>query len=97
MSNTKETRQESYQAILPKIPNREELILDVLEGRQMTASEVAMELFVCGFFAYYDRVFAAPRLTNLEHKGKVRTVGKRMCERTGRREAVYEKVKEMPQ
>ena len=93
MNDTTETRRESYHATLPKTPRRRELILNALDGRQMTASEIAEELHRLGFIRYYDRNFVAPRLTELEDDGLVRTVGKRMCERTGKREAVYERVK----
>ena len=92
MNDTIETRREAYHAALPKSPSRRELILDSLDGRQMTASEIAEELHRLGFVRYYDRNFVAPRLTELESEGLVHTVGKRICKRTGKREAVYERV-----
>lgn len=39
-SITKETRRESYDAILPKVKKRSRLILETLGDRQMTASEI---------------------------------------------------------
>lgn len=41
---TKETRRQSYDAVLPKREKRCRLILETLGGRQMTASEITEEL-----------------------------------------------------
>ena len=37
---TKETRRQSYDAVLPKREKRCRMILETLGGRQMTASEI---------------------------------------------------------
>ena len=43
-SIAKETRRESYDAILPKVKKRSRLILETLGDRQMTASEITPRL-----------------------------------------------------
>ena len=41
---TKETRRESYDAVLPKVKDRSRLILETLGARSMTVSEITDEL-----------------------------------------------------
>lgn len=45
---TKETRRQSYDAVLPKREKRCRKILETLGGRQMTASEITEELVAAG-------------------------------------------------
>ena len=45
---TRETRRQSYDAVLPKREKRCRLILETLGGRQMTASEITEELVAAG-------------------------------------------------
>ena len=85
---TLETRAEANETI-----NREkryQQILEVLDGRQMTAKEIAVELFKMGKIKDTDRNNTAPRLTELSHKGKVDIIGKKICKYSGKRVAVYE-------
>lgn len=51
---TKETRRQSYDAVLPKREKRCRLILETLGGRQMTASEITEELVAA------DKIAAVP-------------------------------------
>jgi AraC-like DNA-binding protein len=55
---TKETRRESYEAVLPKVTERCRSILRTLDNREMTVSEIAASL---SFFdaAYFCKVFRA--------------------------------------
>ncbi len=88
-NNTKETRRASYDAIKTKRTDRRNLILEMLGGRQLTASELTEELLAKGYIRYYDRNFVAPRLTELKEAGIVETVGKRPCRRTGKNVAIW--------
>lgn len=88
------TRNESYREITQKRTDRSNLILAILGNRAMTVSEIAQELCDRGFTKYYDRNFVAPRLTELKAAGKVETVGKRLCIRTGKNIAVWKRCDE---
>ncbi len=92
MSITEETQRESYENIKPTTGQRRALILEILGDREMTANEIAEELFRRGYIPFYERNFAAPRLTELKTDGKVEVVGKRLCSKTNRTIAVWVKV-----
>lgn len=64
-------------------------ILEVLHGKQMTAKEIAVELYNKGLINDTDRNYTAPRLTELKHMGKVIVVNKKTCQWTGKQVAVY--------
>lgn len=88
-SITKETRRESYDAILPKVKKRSRLILETLGNRQMTASEITEELVAAGKIPYFNRNYVAPRLTELKDIGVLETVGRRKATRSDATEAVW--------
>lgn len=88
-SITKETRRESYEAILPKVKKRSRLILETLGNRQMTASEITEELAASGKIPYFNRNYVAPRLTELKEIGVLKTVGRRKATRSDATEAVW--------
>lgn len=88
-SITKETRRESYDAILPKVKKRSCLILETLGDRQMTASEITEELVAAGKIPYFNRNYVAPRLTELKDIGVLETVGRRKATRSDATEAVW--------
>ena len=88
MDIAKETRHESYETVKPSIMRRHAIILEILGNNEMTATEIAEILYIRGITPFYERNFAAPRLTELKAKGKVETVGKRLCEKTGRKISV---------
>ena len=94
-SITKETRRESYDAILPKVKKRSRLILETLGDRQMTASEITEELVAAGKIPYFNRNYVAPRLTELKDIGVLETVGRRKATRSDATEAVWAR-KEQP-
>ena len=94
-SITKETRRESYDAILPKVKKRSRLILETLGDRQMTASEITEELVAAGKIPYFNRNYVAPRLTELKDIGVLETVGRRKATRSDATEAVWAR-KELP-
>ena len=63
---TRETRRQSYDAVLPKREKRCRLILETLGAREMTASEIIEELVAAGEIPYFNRNYVAPRLDHLE-------------------------------
>lgn len=86
---TKETRRESYEAVLPKVKERARLILETLGSREMTVSEITEELVSSGKIPYFNRNYVAPRLTELKDMGIVETVGRRKSTRSDATEAVW--------
>lgn len=89
---TKETRRESYDAILPKVKERAHLVLETLGGRSMTVSEITEELVCAGKIPYFNRNYVAPRLTELKDMGIVETCGRRKATRSDATEAVWRRV-----
>lgn len=89
---TRETRRQSYDAIIPKRGKRCRLILDTLGDRRMTASEITEELVKTGKIPYFNRNYVAPRLTEMKEMGVVETVGRRKATRSDATEAVWAKV-----
>ena len=94
MNITEETRRESYEAVKPTIMRRRAVILEILGTREMTATEIAEMLYIRGVTPFYERNFAAPRLTELKAAGKVKTVGKRLCGKTGRKNSIWKQVEQ---
>ena len=88
-STTLETRQLSFTDIQDKKKKRYEQILNRLGNREMTAKEIAVEMFELGMIASTERNYTAPRLTELEQMGYVEVIGKKKCEWTGKMVAVY--------
>lgn len=86
---TKETRRQSYDAVLPKREKHCRLILETLGGRQMTASEITEELVAAGEIPYFNRNYVAPRLTEMKQMGILKTVGRRKATRSDATEAVW--------
>lgn len=89
---TKETRRESYDAILPKVKERARLILETLGSEEMTVSEITEELVSSGKIPYFNRNYVAPRLTELKDMGIVETCGRRKATRSDATEAVWRRV-----
>lgn len=88
-STTQETRQLSFTDIQDKKKKRYEQILNRLDNREMSAKEIAVELFELGMTNTTERNTCAPRLTELEQMGYVEVIGKKKCEWTGKMVAVY--------
>ena len=84
---TFETRHEAHESVDKQ--KRYKQIIEVLEGKKLTAKEVAVEMFEKGYMPTSERNFAAPRLTELSIKGIVEPIGKVVCEYTGKKVAVY--------
>ena len=92
-TTTKETRRESYEAVLPKVTERARLILETLGNREMTASEITEELVSSGKIPYFNRNYVAPRLTELKDMGVVKTCGRKKATRSDSNEAIWRRVK----
>lgn len=88
---TFETRAESNEKV--DRAKRYMQILSILKKGDMSAKEVAVEMYKCGFVPSAERNHSAPRLTELESRGKVQVVGKKKCQYTGKTVAVYSLVK----
>ena len=92
-SITKETRRESYNAVLPTLNERQETVLRILkENGDMTAQEIAAELHRHGITPTDERNYSAPRLTELADMGLVKAVGKKTCGKTGKTVSVWSEV-----
>ena len=90
MNIPKDTRRESYNAVLPTVKQRQSLILEMLkECGPMTAQELADELHRRGFTLSNVRNYAAPRITELKDAGAVDAIGKKTCNTTGRSVTVW--------
>ena len=89
---TKETRRESYEAILPKVKKRAAQVLQALGSRAMTVSEITEELVRTGVIPYFNRNYVAPRLTELKEIGVVETCGRRKSTRSDASEAIWRRV-----
>jgi hypothetical protein len=91
----KETRLESYEQITLLAEIRKKRILEILHiYGELTAQELATELYKRGYIPSDERNFTAPRLTELRKDGKVTPVGKKHCDKTGRRVTIWTVVKE---
>ena len=64
-------------------------IIDILRGHEMTAKEIAVEMYKNGLIPTSERNFTAPRLTELSQNGVVEPIGKKKCQYTGKTVAVY--------
>ena len=87
-NTTYETRGEANDKI-----DREKRYMQIIEclkeTPEMTAKEIAVRLCKKGYIPTSERNFTAPRLTELSQKGFVEPIGKKVCEYTGHKVAVY--------
>ena len=84
---TYETRHDSHEKVNKE--KRYEQIKDILNGKSMTAREVAEQLYKKGLTTNLDRNNAAPRLTELVDRCEIEVAGKKYDEQTGRNVATY--------
>ncbi len=87
---THQTRQLSFEDMQLKKKRRYEQILYRLIKGNKTAKEIAVELFELKLTPSAERNYTAPRLTELEKMGLVKSVNKKICEYTGKKVAIYE-------
>lgn len=81
------TRRESYDTVDKR--KRYTQIKEILLNNDLTAKEVAVEMFKKGYTPNDERNFSAPRLTELCEMGQVEIIGKKRCEYTGKKVSVY--------
>ena len=84
---TLETRVEAEETVDKQI--RYNQILEILDGKEMTAKEIANEMWMRGLTPSNERNFVAPRLTELSIEGKVEPIGKKKCLWTNKNVSVY--------
>ena len=84
---TYDTRAEAHESVDKQ--KRYSQILEILQGKELTAKEIAVEMFNKGYIPTSERNFTAPRLTELSIKGIVEPIGKKKCEYTGKTISVY--------
>lgn len=83
-----EARHEAHERVDKQKRYKE--IESILEGKQLTAKQIAVAMYEEGYTPTTERNFSAPRLTELAQMGRVEIVGKAVCEYTGRPVSVYE-------
>lgn len=84
---TFENRVEAHETVDKQL--RYMQIIEILDGKEMTAKEIAVEMKKKGYIPTDERNFAAPRLTELSIKGIVEPISKKRCEYTGKTVSVY--------
>lgn len=55
----------------------------------LTAKEVSVGMYYRGYIPTTERNFSAPRLNELIRKGKVKVIGKRICDYSGKKVSVF--------
>lgn len=60
----------------------------------LTAKEIAHQMYELHLTPTDERNFAAPRLTEMEEKGQVQVIGKKICQWTNKRVSIYQLVEE---
>lgn len=69
---------------------RYEEILEILAGgKEMTAKEIAVEMWNRGYIPTSERNFTSPRLTEMSIKGIVEPCGKQTCQWTHKMVTIY--------
>lgn len=86
---TLETRQDAYESVDKQ--KRYMQILEILGNREMTAKEIAIEMYERGYTPTSERNFVSPRLTEMSIDGRVEPVGKKKCQYTQKTVSVYKK------
>ena len=87
---TEATQQRSYKSTRKDAAARRRIIFEILKNHDgLTAREVSVELHRRGITPTVERNYAAPRLTELYHAGKITTARKKICPQTGRSVAVW--------
>lgn len=81
------TRNEAEKQVNKKL--RYSQILEILGNEEMTAKEIAYNMFLKGYIPTDERNFTSPRLTELSIQGIVEPVGKKKCVWTNKMVTVY--------
>ncbi|QPK89698.1 hypothetical protein IEN91_04415 [Bacillus velezensis] len=88
---TRETQKESYDNVIESLGERQKLIYEHLKNHEngATAKELAISLFQQNLVPSPERNSTHPRLNELVEKGLVVVIGKKTCQYTNRKVAVY--------
>ena len=90
---TGQTRNESYDELRKSLSNKQEDVMFILKnGGEMTAREVAKEMYELCIINTNERNNAQPRLNELVKKNLVKVVGKTHDKVTNRNVALYKVV-----
>lgn len=85
---TFDTRGEANESV-NKIKRYTQIIECLKENSEMTAKEIAVRMREKGYIPTSERDFTAPRLTEMSQRGIVEPTGKKTCQYTGHKVAVY--------
>lgn len=90
-NTTLETRHEANETVDKKL--RYKQILEILSsGKEMTAKEIAQEMYMRGYTPTNERNFVSPRITELlqdPNTDYIEIVGKKKCEWTNKMVTVF--------
>ena len=86
---TLETRADAHETV-DKQKRYSQILECFAESHQLTAKQCAMILFKKGYVPTAERNVSAPRITELCQKGVLEPIGKKVCEFTGKKVAVYQ-------
>lgn len=93
MSITEQTRNESYDELRKSLSDKQEVVMFILENYgEMTAREIAKEMYEMCITNTNERNNAQPRLNELVKKNLVEVVGKKHDDVTNRNVALYKVV-----
>lgn len=92
---TDECRRESHEKV--NKGRRYLQIREILKNKEMTAKEIAVEMYKRKYVDSPERNYSAPRLTELEMQYRlVQVVGKKTCTYTGKKVSVYKLIEDIP-
>lgn len=89
---TEETRNESFKKVEENLGERQKIVLSHLKthfNNGATAKEIALDMFVLGLVPSPERNSVHPRLNELVSLGCVTVIGKKTCQFSNRKVAVY--------
>lgn len=81
------TRKESYDTVDKR--QRYTQIKEILLNNELTAKEIAVEMFKKGYVPTTERNWCHPRINELLNNGIVEIIGKKKCQYTGKKVSVY--------
>ena len=89
ITNTRELRNFANLEVDKNLRYRQ--ILECLGDREMTAKEIAQEMYMRGYIPTNERNFTSPRLTELSIQGIVEPTGKKKCEWTNKMVSTFKR------
>ncbi|MCR4362004.1 hypothetical protein NUG13_11765 [Bacillus subtilis] len=87
----RETRKESYDRVKESLAERQQVVFEALLNFEngATAKELANYLYAQSLVPSPERNSVHPRLNELVSKGLIKVIGKKTCQFTNRKVAVY--------